>query len=345
MKFGVLGCGFWSRFQISGWRELEGVEVVALYNRTRSKAEKLAAEFHIPKVYDTPEELIADPELDFVDIITDPATHADFVHLAAKHKTPVICQKPMARSYEEGKGMVEACAEAGVPFMVHENFRWQAPIRKAKELLNEGVIGKPFRGNISFCSGFPVFDNQPALAQLERFILTDMGTHVLDLARFFFGEAQSLYCQTHRIHKNIKGEDVASIMMKMGEVTCFVQLSFASILERDPFPETLVFIEGEDGSLEVQSNYWIRITNREETRSFRVPPPHYPWADPDYDIVHASIVPTNANWLESLKNNREPETSGMDNLKTLKLVYAAYESAGESRITRMDEWEKAGRRG
>ena len=56
-------------------------------------------------------------------------------------------------------------------------------------------------------SGFPVFANQPFLKELEQFILTDLGSHTLDTARFLFGEAESLYCQTRRVHPDIKGED------------------------------------------------------------------------------------------------------------------------------------------
>lgn len=112
LKFGVLGCGFWANYQISAWREFDGVKLLALYNRTRSKAEKFAKKFDVPKVYDTAEELMADPEIDFVDIITDVAVHSELVHLAAKYKKPVICQKPMANSlarYQQNRNTVCGC--------------------------------------------------------------------------------------------------------------------------------------------------------------------------------------------------------------------------------------------
>jgi len=327
IKFGVLGCGFWSKFQISAWKELDGVELVALYNRTRSKAEKFASEFGVPKIYNTPEELMSDPEIDFVDIITDVAVHAEHVQLAAKYKKPVICQKPMARSLEEGKGMVEACAKADIPFMVHENWRWQIPIRKVKEILDTGAIGVPFRCNLYWCNGFPVFENQPFLANIEQLIIADLGIHVLDTARFLFGEAQNLYCHTYKVNKKVKGEDSATIMMKMGDVTCIVQVSYSSILENDPFPHTLALIEGDKGSIELCRDYLVKLTTKDGTQSFRVPPPKYSWVDPAYEVVQTSIVSTNAHWLECFRSGKEPETSGADNLKTLNLVYSAYESA------------------
>ena len=58
LKFAIFGCGFWSQFQLGAWTEVDGAECVALYNRTRSKADKLAERFNIPRVYDTAEELL-----------------------------------------------------------------------------------------------------------------------------------------------------------------------------------------------------------------------------------------------------------------------------------------------
>ncbi|MBW3623012.1 MAG: Gfo/Idh/MocA family oxidoreductase [Armatimonadetes bacterium] len=331
LKFAVFGAGFWSRFQLAAWKELEGAECVAVYNRTRSKAEALAHDFGIPAAYNDPEALIREQQPDFIDVITDVDTHAQFVHLAAAHRIPVICQKPMAPTLEVAEAMVAACREAGVPFFVHENWRWQTPIREAAAVLNSGIIGAPFRARIDMVSGFPVFKNQPFLAELEQFILTDMGSHLLDVARFLFGEARSLYCQTHRVHPDIRGEDVASVMMRMGEGTTVVcNMGYAeNYLERDRFPETFLFIEGAKGSLELGPDYWLRITTGEGTHSRRVPPSRYPWADPAYDVVQSSIVPCNADFLKALRGEGEAETTGEDNLKTARLVFGAYESAAK----------------
>lgn len=334
-KFGVLGCGFWAKYQILGWKELDGVELVALYSRTRSKAEKFAREFNVPKIYDAPEQIMADSEIDFVDIITDVAVHSELVKLAAKYQKPVICQKPMARSLEEGKAMVEVCKKAGIPFMVHENWRWQTPIRKLKEIIDSGIIGKPFRCNLYFNNSFPIYDNQPFLAEIDQFIIADLGIHILDTARFLLGDAQSLYCQTSRANPDIKGEDVASIIMQIGDVTCLVQISFFSILKDERFPQTYALVEGDKGSVRLGFDYRISITTREGTHSFHATPVKYSWVHPDYAVVQSSIVSANANWLDSLKTGKEPETCGEDNLKTLELVYSAYESAKTGRAFKL----------
>jgi predicted dehydrogenase len=234
----------------------------------------------------------------------------------------------MATTLAEAEGMVAACRNANVPCFVHENWRWQTPIRAIKRVLDTGVIGRVFRGRVSMVSGFPVFVNQPFFKTLEQFILMDMGSHLLDVARFLFGEASGLYCQTHRVHSDIKGEDVATVMMAMNGATVVVEMGYAeNHLERDAFPETSIFIEGDKGSLELTPGYWVRTTTADGTHARRHPPPRYPWADAAYDVVQSSIVACNEDLLAGLRGQRRAETTGEDNLKTVRLVFAAYDSA------------------
>jgi D-apiose dehydrogenase len=335
LRIAVLGTGFWARYQIAAWRELAGVEIVALYNRTKSRAEALARDFGIQNVYDDAEALLEHEHLDAVDIITDVNTHARFVHLAAARGVAAICQKPMAPNLETAQSMLEACQRTNVPLIIHENFRWQTPIRHAKRILESGRIGAPFRARLMFNSSFPVFQNQPFLADLEQFILTDVGSHALDIARFMFGEAQSVYCQTNSITPGIKGEDVATVMLEQGGVTTSVELSYASNLERQRFPETFTVIEGSEGTLEIAPDYWVRTTTKDGTHAVRVPPPRYAWADPAYDLVHASIVPCNADILRDLRGGPRAETRAEDNIETVRLVFASYESARTGQVVRL----------
>jgi predicted dehydrogenase len=254
--------------------------------------------------------------------------------MAAGRGLPAICQKPMAPTFEEAEGMVLACREAGVPLLIHENWRWQEPIRQFKRVLDAGRIGRPFRARIDFITGFPVFRNQPFLRELEQFILTDIGTHILDVARFLFGEAGGLMALTHRVHDDIRGEDVATVMLAMrGGATIVCNMAYAeNHLEVDRFPETFVFVEADAGSAALAPDSWIRETTAGGTSCRRCPPPRYPWADPAYDAVHASIVPCHANLLAALRGEGEAETTGEDNLKTLELVFESYRSASEWRF-------------
>jgi predicted dehydrogenase len=335
----VLGCGFWADYQIAAWMELDDVEIVALYNRTISNADKLAHKYNIPRCYNDADALLKAEMIDFVDIITDVNTHAYFTKLASGYGIPIICQKPMASTLPAALSMLRTCQQRGVSLYIHENFRWQAPLRKVRELLLSGVIGKPFKARVSYCSAFPVFDNQPSLAEQEHFILADIGSHILDVCRFLFGEVDSLYCQTTTVNSRIRGEDVANVFMKMeSKLQCYAEMSYASILENESFPQTHLLIEGENGSIRLTDNFEIKIVTLKGIQTLFEKPILYSWVDPLYAPVHSSIVDCNNNILDAIRGGKEAETTGEDNLKTVRLVWAAYESALENKIVYMHDF-------
>ncbi len=337
-RFAIFGAGFWARCQLAAWREVGGVECVAIYNRSRAKAEAFARDLGVPAVYDDAEKLLREVKPDFVDNITEIGGHMPLSLLCAKHRIPCICQKPMAASLKDAREMVAAFAKAKTAFFVHENWRWQTPMRALIDTLRSGVIGTPFRARFTMISGFDVWANQPALRELPQFILTDLGTHLLDTARACFGEARSLYCQLHRtLAPDVKGDNVATLLLSMGEAktSVVIELGYAKTpLERESFPQTLAFVEGPLGSIEVTGDYWLRVTTKKGTQSRRHAPPRYAWADPRYDISQSSMVPCHRDLLAALRGETPGETTGADNLKTLELVFGAYESARRDAVVK-----------
>jgi predicted dehydrogenase len=339
LRFAIFGAGFWARVQLAAWRELDGVECVALYNRSRDKAESFARDLDVPAVFDDAEHLLNEVKPDFVDNITEVGGHKPLSLLCARHRVPCIVQKPMAATLADARTMVAAFARAKTPFFVHENWRWQAPMRALIETLRAGTIGTPFRARFTMVSGFDVWANQPALRDLKQFILTDLGVHLLDTARACFGEARSLYCQLHRTLPDVKGDNVATLLLAMGEArtSVMVELGYAKTpLEREVFPQTLAFVEGPLGSIEVASDHWLRITTARGTLCRRHSPPRYPWADPRYDVAQSSLVPCLRDLLGALRGECTAETTGADNLKTLELVFAAYTSATKDSVVRFE---------
>jgi predicted dehydrogenase len=335
-RFAVAGAGFWSHYQLAAWREVAGVRCAAVCDPDRAKAEKLAAVRGVPAVYTDAAAMIDRERPDFLDIVAGPSAHGPLVRLAADRKVPVICQKPMAATLEECEDLVASCRKAGVPFSIHENWRWQAPLRRVKEILARGTIGTPFRCRIDMISGFDVFANQPGLRLEERFIIADLGCHLFDLARSYFGEARSVYCRTGRVHAEIRGEDVATVVLGMGPTAVTVNMAYAGTpLERECFPQTLLFVEGDRGSVEVAPAFQVRVTTRAGTQSDRVPPPAFSWANPDYAVVQASMVACQEDLVGALRSGRPAETDAADNLRTMRLVFAAYESARTGRAVEL----------
>jgi predicted dehydrogenase len=151
---------------------------------------------------------------------------------------------------------------------------------------------------------------------------------VLDAARFLFGEAGTLVAHTHRVRSDIRGEDAATVLLGMASgASVLVTMSYASRLEEERFPQTFITVEGEDASVELTTDYWLKVTTRAGTEARRVPPPWHPWADSRYEVVHASIPACQADLLAHLRGEKQAETTAADNLRTLRLVDAAYASA------------------
>jgi predicted dehydrogenase len=294
--------------------------------------------FGIRNCYDDPEKLLANhPDIDFIDIITDVDTHARFVALAAANRKPVICQKPMAPSFAEAGNMMKITSEAGVKFYIHENYRWQPQIRRIKQIIDSGAIGKPFRCNSLWNTAFPLFETQPFLAQLEQFALTDQGSHQFDVLRYLFGEVSSIYTQIQTVNPIIKGEDVASSLLRMKNgMICIQQISFSSPLEKEVFPQVLLVVEGDRGSVRLDADYKFAITTGGQTTHETMTMQKYWWQTERLEPEPPSIVECNRDILNDMLNKGKAETTAADNFETVRLVWAAYESAKSGKVIQME---------
>lgn len=333
LRIGVFGTGWWSKFQIPAWLEIGNVEIVALYNRTASKAEVAKQKWNLScTVYSDPEELFKNEHIDFADIITETPFHKPLVLMAAKHGVPVVCQKPIAFTYEDCMEMYEACKEADVPLIINENYRWQSPIRQIKKIIGSGRIGTPFRSVLQLSTGGPYqLDNQPFLKTLRHYVLFDVGVHAFDMARYLFGEPDRVYCQALRTVDFIRGDDMATAVLTFKDSIFTAQLT-------DMFT-TKLQIEGLEGLIELTTDYKIRIITKEngidsyDCTDWK----RYGYMEPadeqnlGSDVVDA-IVQAQRNILEELRYGKKAETTMSEYMKTMKIAFSAIHSVltGES---------------
>ena len=335
LKGALIGCGFFSKNHLHAWHQLPGAEIVALCDANAQRLEATAVEFGITKTYTSAQDLFANEALDFVDIATTVGSHRALVELAAQHRVPCICQKPFANSIVDATAMVAACETAHIPLMVHENFRWQTPIQQIKRCLDDGTIGTPFWGRVSFRSAFDVYAAQPYLATEDRFILQDLGIHIIDIARFLFGEVSILSASTQRVNPNIRGEDVATLLLHhTSGLNSVVDCSYATALPQENFPQTLIEVDGTQGTLRLAANYALTVHTRGgATQVLDCTPPLHAWAQRPWHNIQDSVLNIQSHWLDCLQSGRSPQTSGADNLNTLRLVELAYQSAANGQMT------------
>lgn len=340
LRGALIGCGFFAQNHLNAWRDLAGeVELVAVCDMDKAKADAAAAQFGVPSVYTDAAALFAAERLDFVDIVTTMPSHKALVLLAAKHRVPTIVQKPFAPTWQECVDMVEACRDAGVPLMVHENFRFQAPMLAVADLLKQGVLGELTWARLTWRTNYDVYAGQPYLAKEKLFILLDLGIHVLDLARVLMGEVERVSCETQSIKPGIAGEDMATVMLRHANGTVsLIDCTYEARRDPDPFPETLLEIEGRRGSLMLGPGLQLKVTSDKKATTRDLSTPLLPWTSQPWHVAQESVLNTQRHWVECLRAGREPATSGADNLKTYALVMAAYDAAREHRAIVPRAW-------
>ena len=326
-RVAIIGCGFFSANHVHAWRSLEGAELVALCDQAVDRA-RIAAEAVGVPYFEDAGRMIAEVKPDVVDIVTTAQSHRALASLCAAQGVPAIIQKPLAFSLAEAADIVSTARRSGTIMMVHENFRFQAPIREVARILRSGIIGTPHYCRVGFRCGHDIFAGQPYLKEDERLVLTDLGVHVFDVARLLIGEIEQLSCQTQRVRPDVRGEDMASALVRfasgaMGLVEC----SWSSFVPDDPFPETLVQVEGSNGAIVLDRDYRISVRSGATVERFSAEPATPEWGERPWHVVQDSVTATCRHWLETGAIGAEPETSVSDNLRTLAAVEAAYRSA------------------
>ena len=136
-RVAVIGCGFFAQFHLHAWQDLasNGAELVAVCDVDPAKAERAAVTFGVPRWYTDAAAMFAAEKLDLVDIVTRMDTHRALVDLAIAHRVAMIVQKPLAPDWAEAVAIVTAAETAGLFLAVHENFRFQAPMREVSRLI------------------------------------------------------------------------------------------------------------------------------------------------------------------------------------------------------------------
>lgn len=339
LRVGVIGCGFFAPNHVRSWMSIPEVAIAALCDRRLQRTQCLAAELglQLPHFEDAAQ-MIDQSAPDFLDIITTPESHPALVTLAAQKGLPAIVQKPMAIRFQDARQMVEAMEAASLPFMVHENARFQTPVIRLAEIIRSGQIGRPVYAHISFRTAHDIYAGQPYLAEEKRFVLTDVGVHILDVARFLLGDVERVYCEMQSVRPEIAGEDMASVLLRhVSGAISVVEGSYASPLPKENFPQTLITVEGTNGSVCLEPDYQIAVRSCSESWRFDAAPTPPSWGVSPWQVVQDSVVQTQRHWVQCLRTSTQPDTSGRDNLKTLALVEAAYLSAKRATAVRLQD--------
>lgn len=206
-------------------------------------------------------DVIEDPSIDIVDIVTPNDSHAEIAIAAAKAGKHIICEKPLARNAEEAKKMWDAVREAGVKHMVAFNYRRTPAVALAKKYIEEGRIGKILNFRGTYLQDWSADPNSPLSWRFQKKVagsgaLGDIGTHVIDFARYLVGEISEVMAitKTWVPERPIQTGGVD----KLGTVKGQADTPKGVVDVDDEFSTLLKFENGAIGSIEATRNAWGR---------------------------------------------------------------------------------------
>ena len=146
INFGIVGAtGFVAIAHINGLKSNENANIAAAYGRNFEVLRRRCGEWGIKKLYTDYNDLLKDKEVEVIDILTPPFLHKEMTVAAAEAGKHVIVEKPMCRSIEEANEMIKAAKKNGVKLMVAESYVFTTSHMRARELINEGMIGEPMQ--------------------------------------------------------------------------------------------------------------------------------------------------------------------------------------------------------
>jgi predicted dehydrogenase len=331
----MIGCGYVSQFHLAAWTRQTRGKLVAVCDLDEAKA-KAACAYGVCTAYTDARTMFEQERPDFVEICTRPETHLPLVRLAAEHGLHVLCQKPIAPTLGELEAMMAVCERHGVRFMVHENFRWRSWYLRMKQELDAGRAGTPFRLGLELhdqrCLLPDGLSDQPYFCQMPRLILYEIGPHAVDLARFLFGEPFQVFANSQHIGSQ-RGEDVVHMTLwhphgRMAHLD--MDWSCAGRESHIEWGLHHTWIEGNNGTLRTRSDGqldWLPVGRPAEVLPVDI--------DPDPMVQGYAL--TQANFLECLHSGARFATDGEDTLRTMRIIFAGYESAEKGRIIKLPE--------
>jgi len=325
-----IGAGYFSPFQYEAWQRIPEVEITALCNRDLEKAKPYMEKYGIASHYTDYREMIEAEKPDFVDIITPPETHLEMTKFAADHGIDVICQKPLAPSFEESQKIVEVAKNAGIRFMVHENWRFQPWHREIKKLIQNEEIGQihfmNWRKRMGDGWGANAYiPRQPYFRDYPRLIVYENGIHFIDTFRFLGGEISRVFAHLKKLNPVIAGEDFALVNFEFAESDKLAIWDANRYNEPNYENPRLTFgefqIDGLKGSIRLYSNGKITI------QKLGKPETEHPYEMQPINFSGDCVYTTQRHFIDCLLKGEEFETNGNEYLKSLAVQEAVYKSA------------------
>ncbi|HMN28367.1 MAG TPA: Gfo/Idh/MocA family oxidoreductase [Caldilineaceae bacterium] len=336
----IVGCGSIVQAATLPCYQKHQLHIVGCYDLNRSKAELAAQRFGIPRVYDSLAALLADPTVAIVEIAVMPWAQVDLAQQAIRAGKHLLCQKPLADNFPQATELVQLARAHGVKLAVNQQMRWDPATRAAKMLIQQGRIGEPTDVNIQASLKDIVNPREMWTTPVRRFELFYHSIHYLDSLRFLFGNPLWITSRPARspLQNNFQGETKTITIL---DYASGLQAMVITNLANQGLDEHVTYrylgtegvIHGTLGLLNYPQGEPDTLTWRSKQGN---PAQRFTVQLTGAWFPDAFIGPI-TSLMQAIDEDGVPETAGLDNLDTLRVIEAAYRSAEENRSVQFGE--------
>lgn len=376
LKFVLVGCGRIATLHVAGYRDNPDAELWGVYDINQAAAKKFAEQHGISKVYASFDDVLADKGVDAVELLLPHHLHCEYALKAFGARKHVSVQKPMALNLAECDKMINAAKDNGVKLKVYENFVFYPPFRLAKKLLDEGEIGTPQGIRLKMNNASLESRNMPTIARKTKTgspdecvketgwdvdakswiwrlnstlsgggpVVFDDGYHKFSLIMYMLGDVEKVvaWIDETPVLPGVYNDSPAVVMWKhkdkklygvwdiMSSDEMYIQSKYYTCDER-------MEITGSRGVLWVTRCTACMLPGVAPVVMYRDGKLTEFW-----DVKHDwadSFEASTRDFVDAIKNDREPVLSGERGREVLKFALAAIDSSDQKREIYLDEYE------
>lgn len=331
---GIIGCGKISQVRhIPEYSSNPNAKLIGFFDLARERAEQMAAKYG-GKVFDSVEELLADPAIDAVSVCVANNMHADVTIAALKAGKHVLCEKPMATNIEDCERMVEASRQYDRYLMIGQNQRFALAHSEARKLIKQGAIGKVVSFRTTFGHSGPetwsitpgpgtwFFDKKAAVMG----VLADLGIHKTDLIQFILDD--TITAVTARISTIDKCYADGSPIGVDDNAICIFEMAGGAV---GTMTASWTFYGQEDNSTIIYGTEGIIRIYDDPACSLKVIGKDGKIQTLDIDRIQTNDNQTKSGvmdaFVDALEKGIQPPVSGGEVLTAMRAIFGALESS------------------
>jgi len=326
--FGIVGLGIWGETHLMTYSTHPDVELVKICDLNEKRARKMARQYGVKEYCTDYRELVEDPRISAVSIVTPDFAHTEIAIAAANAGKHILCEKPLATTVRDCQAIINAARKNRVKLMVDFHNHWNPPVHRIKEAVENGDVGTPLFMSLRLNDTIEVPRDWLSWAGKSS-ALWFLGSHSVDLVRWIFNdEIVRVYCVSRskvlkKLGVNTPDFYATTLELRKGGVALLENGWILS--EKCPFIcEFKIELVGSEGTM------YSDITHHRASQKYTRKEAGYldVFARPEIlGKPSGFAIESIKHFVDCVVNDRKPLITGEDGLATTKVIVAMMKSA------------------